>query len=200
MERQTGQWHSSTKRKSSRQSNQPRKRRSKDKIECPVCLEYVRRERMTQVDTCGCRYCGSCIKHTFMAALDKTSFPARCCGRMLDVDVFQNTLPARIVRKYRKMVDEHSDSSPLYCAASTCREFISSTVLRGKFGSCASCHTQTCRECNKLKADHIGCYSICAAGEAELDELAREEGWKRCPKCAVMIEKLSGCNDVRYEW
>lgn len=187
------------KRKCSEYPNEARKRRAKDRTQCPVCLDHVDSEKMIRVDSCDCRYCKSCIKQSFVMAFDKTCFPAKCCGRELDVSVFQHVLPKLLVKRYRRLVEEDADSTPLYCAAPSCRRFISSTAVKDKFGSCATCHRKTCRQCKRVKADHLGFYSICTDGEAELDELAEREGWRRCPKCHIVIEKLSGCNDLRYD-
>lgn len=175
----------------------PRKRLKRD-AGCPVCLGRVPASDLIQLEECDCLYCRQCLKETFRIGSDHAYFPATCCGQSLAVETYKSVLPKTLVKEYQRQMEVQDGSPPLYCTNSDCRRHIPAASIRDKFGICGSCHISTCRCCKVDKAEHLGAFSICPQNEDLLDALAILNGWKRCPKCAIMIEKTTKCNDVRW--
>ena len=70
------------------------------------------------------------------------------------------------------------------------------------FQTCKKCRKATCLDsaCRSLKADHIGIYNVCPGwvDDEDMKKMMKGKDWRRCPKCAVMTEKTSGCDHMRY--
>ena len=61
------------------------------------------------------------------------------------------------------------------------------------------CGMQLCVECRTQKHPGLTCREKIAVttGSNEIVlEVARDKGWKQCPKCHMMIELVSGCNHM----
>lgn len=122
------------------------------------------------------------------------------CGRTsLDSPVYERRLPNSLRLAHRLAVEEMITPNPLTCANIKCETFIPPANIKNDYGLCKFCGMKTCEKCKALKRDHLGRYEKCPDQEedAELDELAATEGWKRCPKCYTMTERAGGCNVMR---
>lgn len=179
--------------KSSKRKQQP--------IECPICLTHVSPKHLHTLSTCHCVYCTSCLREAFSVGLanNRLNFPAQCCGRPFDFLSHEQQLPASLRRAYASAMEEMASSNPLYCATERCGEFIVAATVKNGFGTCGMCHRKTCERCKMLKQNHLGSFAICPEElkDEALETLAKEEGWKRCPKCFVLIEKVMGCDELR---
>lgn len=182
----------------------PRKPREKP-VGCPVCLTGRSPTLMLEPLSCNCTYCVPCIREVFSISLlsqnDISNFPARCCGKVLDHVLLEEFLTPQLRRAYKSKVEEMASNDPLYCGNSNCGAFILDASIKDDFGSCGKCKMKTCvkKECNKTRSEHLGVYAICP-GELDTEELrmlAEEKGWKRCPKCYALTERIRGCDDIR---
>lgn len=179
-------------------STGPKKPRSKP-VECPVCLTARSPHLVHVIQKCGCTYCTFCIREMFSIGI--SGYPAICCDFPLDFDLWTPQLPPQLRKAYKMKIEEGESSTPLYCGNSTCRKFVSGESIKDGFGSCGKCKMKTCIEenCNKTRAEHLGIHAICPDDleSEELKTLAEEKGWKRCPKCYALTERIRGCDDVR---
>lgn len=191
------------KRKRANNSQSTRKPRApKQKaVECPICWTSTRPSNLVHLPTCFCAYCKSCVREAFKAGLSPSCFPARCCGRPLDLVTLEKHLPATLRRQYRLKSEQEASNAPLYCANPGCREFVSQATYKDGFGTCGICHKKTCTNpsCKRLKKDHKGIHALCPKEieDAAIRELMDQKGWKRCPKCFCIVEKKRGCDDMR---
>lgn len=166
-------------------------------VECPICLEPTKSSRMVKMSQCNCQYCKPCLREAFNVGLTSSNFPARCCGHPLNLDNHETHLTPSLRRAYRSKVEEHQNNNPLYCANLDCGEYLLESARRDKFVTCGMCHKKTCVECKGPKGDHLGVHSMCPRETDELREMSRREGWQRCPRCYCLVEKVSGCNEIR---
>jgi hypothetical protein len=75
------------------------------------------------------------------------------------------------------------------CPSQTCNGFLSSSL------KCGLCNIWACSHCREIKGDtqdaqHTCCPNILA------NVMAMEKDTKACPKCASMIYKIEGCNQM----
>lgn len=102
------------------------------------------------------------------------------------------------VNKYIVLNDEFTSNLPrVYCYKQECNAYIPAEDRTEAIGWCWNCEVETCFTCRK--AAHAGpCDEELLEQSREADEklfrLAEELGWKKCPTCHAMIERIEGCN------
>ena len=155
--------------------------------ECTVCGDESHREEL--IWPCEHAYCDGCASEGFRTAL-KSRAPFRCCGK--DVPVSEcHALPRETVDKYASLLVELKTTNPIYCHQPKCGAFVPPDLVVGDLAKCAKCNAQTCRHCRK--AAHPGKFCKQDKETEAVKELAQEKGWKSCPGCQHMVERLEGC-------
>lgn len=68
------------------------------------------------------------------------------------------------------------------------------------FIRCSKCHRQTCSSCATSLSAHRGPLRACPTHLTDeiLESTMLENGWKRCPRCHIVVEKNRGCNNILY--
>ena len=85
--------------------------------------------------------------------------------------------------------NEHASSFVRACSADGCRGFLSTQW------KCGLCENWTCSQCHELKGpDRNGEHTCNPDNVATAQMIARET--KPCPKCAIGIFKIDGCNQM----
>lgn len=155
--------------------------------DCTACSEEGEKIRMAMLP-CDHGYCSTCIRLAFEGAL-KEKKPFRCCDQV-PIDSVTAHFPQHFIRDYNDLMLELNTQNPLYCSARGCSKFIPPTSIRGDTGTCRTCNSNTCRHCRAPA--HAG---ICSEDEdsTAVLGLAKEKGWKACPGCKNMIERVDGC-------
>lgn len=173
---------------------------------CHVCSTDLEADECIYVQ-CGKPLCRECLNSAFRIGLeDKASFPPRCCEvGEIAIDLAQYFLEEANVLRFFEVAEEFRAVRPLYCANKICAKFISETPIEHvehamTLLTCSSCKTETCAKCRELPAEHAiteggaTCPDVIAL--AELGGLVEQEGWKRCPGCQHMVEKVDGCDHM----
>jgi hypothetical protein len=171
--------------------------------ECIICGVAPGPTRLIQLE-CSHNHCRPCLARNFEVSLNTNPFrPARCCSTIKTNIIRSATLPdPSAFQRYREQLTEYETAEKLYCHVKTCQAFIPMLLRVGLAGRCRRCHAKTCRNCSRKS--HLG---ACRNGqpraarvidpETRLMELARLQGWKRCPMCKAMVMKNGGCNHIR---
>ncbi|KAI5820888.1 hypothetical protein BZA77DRAFT_239236 [Pyronema omphalodes] len=160
------------------------------KTECIVCGEKYAKIEMLTTD-CGHSYCFSydCLQAPFMRSFQEKNLFS-CCGKPVNIIDAAGLFDDAFVTAYRLLHLERTTPNPLYCSASKCSAFIVPSAIKGTIGKCSQCNKKTCRFCRK--GEHKGICTQDMEGQ-KVRELAKQMGWKECPKCKRIVERRSGC-------
>lgn len=176
------------------QQEEEERRRREDFRDCAVCLEAADMAVMVRVP-CNHWYCRDDIQGAFQSALEgRPSRPFQCCGQDVPITLYPNP-SADFQRRYVAMELEHTTPNPIYCSNRNCGLFVPPTNYRGPdHAVCDACGYDTCRLCRNPA--HRG--GVCPQDEGvrQVERLATQEGWRRCPNCAEMVERQYGCNHM----
>ncbi|KAI6081696.1 hypothetical protein F4821DRAFT_248642 [Hypoxylon rubiginosum] len=159
--------------------------------ECAVCMEEDDMGSMIQAP-CAHWYCREDLQTAFHNALNSRQ-PFRCCSQEIPVHLFTNAT-ADFRERYDLMMLELRTPNPLYCSNRACGVFLPPTQYQGPDNAaCRACRSTTCRMCRNPA--HSG---ICPqdVGMQQATALAAQNGWRRCPRCSNMVEKISGCDHM----
>ncbi|KAK8064672.1 hypothetical protein PG994_007310 [Apiospora phragmitis] len=163
-----------------------------------------------RVLSCGHIYYWLCFAQHVKSSMTSLPFrPVKCCGPKpvapLTIWVVQRgareagyTLTDVEVTRYLIMSDEAISRLPrVYCHRPECNVYIPAEDRSEKIGWCWDCEAETCLTCRQ--AGHDGaCDEDLLKRYQEADEkllqLAEEKGWRKCPTCNAMTERIEGCN------
>lgn len=148
---------------------------------------------------CKDLYCVNCLKDLFIrATADESLFPPRCCRQEIPFDLVGNLLSEEEIRVFDNAAVEFNTHDRTYCSNQSCGKFILPERINNETSraECHSCDTDTCSLCKH--AFHGGDCTTDNALESVLN-LAKGEGWQRCPDCKTMVELTYGCYHITYE-
>jgi hypothetical protein len=176
---------------------------------CPICYDEISAPVQLACSHC---YCTACIRHFLTTASDIKTFPICClgdegnCRVPIPIPTLQRFLPPQQFKHLLETVFiEHIASLPRefkYCTTPDCHQVYRCSGL-STFSPlhCPSCLSDICSSCHEEA--HIG--MTCAERRLHHDpaeqehlnnQLAMRSGFKKCPSCAVFIEKTEGCNHM----
>lgn len=166
---------------------------------CIVCFDPIRGQEIRA--PCGHYYDPICVAELFHAsARDQSLFPPRCCDKPVTLRSVRRHLTPGVVAILSERSREFGTLNRVYCANPLCSRFLGpqSKRRRPKATTCpaAGCKTRTCRGCRARITP--GAVHSCQLHEPGKDILAASTdwGWKRCPGCAQMVERHSGCDHM----
>ncbi|KAF7975573.1 hypothetical protein HWV62_9275 [Athelia sp. TMB] len=173
---------------------------------CPICSDAI---TLPIKLGCGHAYCSACIRHFLASA---SSFPLVCigdedkCHIPIPIPVIQRFLP---VQQYTNLLEQafityvdHHPEDLKYCTTADCRQiYRCDKSKRGTIVHCPACLSSVCAACHEEGHEGMTCAERKLQNDPEEQErlneqLARESGFKRCPRCSVWIEKTEGCNHM----
>jgi hypothetical protein len=149
---------------------------------------------------CTHEYCVSCMLQTMKAAMSDTSrLPLRCCEVLIDVTCAIMLLEQKEADQFLAKAAEMEAKNKMFCP--TCNQFINLDLVDSSDSTVLTCicGVQLCVSCRTAKHPGFTCPENMSAvrGSDELVLLlADDKGWKQCPGCLMMIERISGCNHM----
>lgn len=131
-----------------------------------------------------------------VASKDEGLFPLQCCQQPLSTDVVLSYLPGPLRTSFSSACAEAATPPDcrIYCPNKRCSTFIGrrpssdSTTL-----SCPECSTDICSRCKTKAHPNESCDDNESRG---VRALAKEKGWKTCPKCKMIVEREDGCSHM----
>ncbi len=152
-------------------------------------------------------YCLDCFRQLVTTALyNEAQFPPKCCLNDVPSKTVLKYVPRDVARRYQAKADEFA--TPLadryYCPTVDCGAFVPPAQIApgARIAHCRAGH-ETCTQCRE-PAHGTGrrrapCPELTAAQQRDrqlADDLATEEGWRRCHQCGVLIEHREACQHM----
>lgn len=164
---------------------------------CDVCFVESRRGFLLP---CSHPYCVDCMKAYLGRALrDMSLLPLQCCEIEIDVQVATLLMDKKDAKLLLARTAELQATNKMYCPACNC--FINLNLVDTSESTELECEcgARICTSCRTAEHPHLTCAANKAAQEGSdepLFELAKEQGWKQCPRCSIMINLALGCNHM----
>ncbi|KAJ3500093.1 hypothetical protein NLJ89_g9943 [Agrocybe chaxingu] len=181
---------------------------------CPLCFcDATTGEELG----CGHRYCAGCLRHFLTSAADANDFKFPLACMMCNVPVAIPLLRAFLTPQVFESLVEGAFTAYLekhpqelkYCTTPDCKQIYRRRPSTGNGKQkerpgtlqCPACFSNICPACDEESHEGMTCeersiQSNPAEQERLNDELAARSGYKRCPRCQVMVEKTEGCNHI----
>lgn len=170
---------------------------------CVICLESYARQYCRKLGVCEHRYCVSCISGFAKFLVSQERWPLLCasteCKALLDVDECIARLdgePSAGDALVRLVLRNLEGKKLVSCAGATCTALLERRS--GGHVSCKQCGCVTCCMCSLPSHPGTSCAAHAASFTDEhMKELVRRHRWQTCPSCAVVVERVAGCNIMR---
>ncbi|XP_044321003.1 E3 ubiquitin-protein ligase parkin-like [Triticum aestivum] len=183
-------------------------------FDCAICMETVPGALKFIINSCGHAFCSSCLAQYVAAKLDDNVCPIECpqpgCeGGTVEPESCHGIIPTDLLDKWGLLLCELAvGSKRIYCPYLECSALL---LADGEAGAaaiaeaeCPHCHRLFCARCAVPWHDGFGCDEFQKIGQDErgredlsLRRLVGREGWQRCPKCQMFVEKSEGCNYIK---
>ncbi|KAF8551368.1 hypothetical protein OG21DRAFT_1377821, partial [Imleria badia] len=163
---------------------------------CVVCQDTFERGACFHAP-CGHYLCPECTVRMAGVAVaegNEEISPLQCCNKAFSLKKFLKSLPEPLCASLAAKSKERSVPAPrrLYCPNDSCSAFLGRSTRRKRVVSCPRCRTEVCSGCKHISHSRQPCRRDVLAREARV--CASEHGWKVCPTCAVIVERIDGCS------
>uniref|UniRef100_A0A7N0ZTK2 RBR-type E3 ubiquitin transferase n=1 Tax=Kalanchoe fedtschenkoi TaxID=63787 RepID=A0A7N0ZTK2_KALFE len=185
---------------------------------CEICFDPKPLTESFSVGGCGHVYCKECMSGYVAAKLQDSvvtqiGCPHTACRRgILEPHYCREILPPEVFERWGNVLCESviASSEKFYCPFNDCSALLINDDGNG--GTSAAITQSECPHCNRLfcaqckTAWHLGleCSEFKKLNDDEkgvedimLLNLAKDNKWKRCPKCKMFVEKSQGCMYMR---
>uniref|UniRef100_A0A453SPW3 RBR-type E3 ubiquitin transferase n=1 Tax=Aegilops tauschii subsp. strangulata TaxID=200361 RepID=A0A453SPW3_AEGTS len=183
-------------------------------FDCAICMETVPGTLKFSVNSCGHAFCSSCVTQYVVLKLDDKVALIECphpgCeGGTIEPESCHGIIPTDLHDKWGLLLCELAvGAKRIYCPYLECSALL---LTDGEAGAaaiaeaeCPHCHRLFCARCAVPWHDGFGCEEFQKLGQDErgredllLRRLVGMEGWQRCPKCQMFVEKSEGCNYIK---
>ncbi|KAM3298713.1 hypothetical protein ACQJBY_040272 [Aegilops geniculata] len=183
-------------------------------FDCAICMETVPGTLKFSVNSCGHAFCSTCVAQYVAAKLDDKVASVECphpgCGAgTVELERCHGIIPTDLLDKWGLLLCYLAvGAKRMYCPYPECSALL---LADGEAGAaaiaeaeCPHCHRLFCARCAVPWHDGFGCEEFQKLGQDErgredllLRRLVGREGWQRCPKCQMFVEKLEGCNYIK---
>ena len=183
----------------------------KEKIECEICNEMFIVDKNNKVEKCGHAFCNSCWYDFLSINIKENKLPSiKCldfkCKEKLKDKFIINLLNSDIdlIKKYKRYkleLEIINDPNKKLCPYPNCDSYLELKQIRNKDVTCKNNHT-FCFECLKKPHGKLPCNENL---DKSMEEYAKNNFVKKCPKCSIITEKNNGCNHITctkcgYQW
>ncbi|KAI5918302.1 hypothetical protein F4810DRAFT_726180 [Camillea tinctor] len=163
---------------------------------CVSCLEDF--NPMLMIKASCHSYCPECFKRLVTAACDnEQQWPPKCCLNPISSATILQHVDSALQQRYRDRDAEFGlpVSARVYCSEPTCAQWVRPGQIDASraLARCGAGH-RTCTMCRGR--EHGG--GTCPQDRelARTEELAGEEGWRRCPGCRAFVEHREACQHM----
>ncbi|KAF8523612.1 hypothetical protein JB92DRAFT_2704628 [Gautieria morchelliformis] len=158
--------------------------------ECAFCMDAT--EISDIVFPCQHTYHVACAVGLFEAAIkDESLMPPRCCRIPIPDTLVIPHLSTKSAALFLEKSQEHRTSNRLYCPEPSCSQFLGA-ARKERVNVRCKCSRLVCAVCKSFAHPGDVPCSLDTDSQQVLD-LAKSEGWQRCPGCSHMVELAHGC-------
>lgn len=163
---------------------------------------------MFKSNTCSHVFCNDCIRKYVATKIQDNIAMVKCpefkCSGTLEAQFCQSIIPKEVFERWESALCESliMGSQKFYCPFKDCSALMvddggDGTVTQAE---CPNCCRLFCAQCKV--AWHVGVkcseFFMLRSDERSNEdllvmEMARNKKWRRCPKCKIFVEKVSGC-------
>ncbi|EPE04185.1 ibr domain-containing protein [Ophiostoma piceae UAMH 11346] len=172
--------------------------------ECISCFEDIPTKQA--VKTVCHSYCVDCFAQLVSTAVaNEAQFPPKCCLNEIPSKTVAKYAPRDVARLYALKKDEYAIpvADRVYCPTVDCGVFVPKNQVSAaaRTAHCRNGH-ETCTACRQPthgRNNREACPEASAQDRRDqqlADNLAAEEGWRRCISCAVIIEHREACQHM----
>ncbi|KAK6153844.1 hypothetical protein DH2020_013483 [Rehmannia glutinosa] len=180
---------------------------------CEICAESKNNDEMFPVENCSHKFCTQCISRHISIEIQKGHIvnhenklpcPGLDCKGLLDIDTCRKIVPRDVLSTWDEIICESMilPWQKFYCPYKSCSVLLVKDSDEEVIGEaeCPLCRRLFCVECKVPWHSGIGCEEFSTMNENErgsddlmVHELAKRNGWQRCPSCKFYVEKNEGC-------
>lgn len=183
--------------------------RKPDEPECVTCFCPVEQKELYRVECCGHPYCKECLQVQLQTSITDKEFPLQCemeeCSTPFVWKDFINLSKLGFI-KVSELTDASVNQFVLqnkktfrYCVTPDC-PIVYRVSASGRSFICPECDVKLCTRCHVQFHDGISCamFQVDSTEDVSIRQwLAKNKAnRKRCPNCAMPIEKNGGCNHL----
>ena len=184
---------------------------SNNKQNCPCCEEDFLPDDKNTLKNCGHSFCNECwydflstkIKENKLSSIKCMEYE---CNEKLDDDFIINILNSNqdLIDKYKKFkleLEIINDPNRKFCPFPNCNSFLELKDKNNNEAKCTNGHI-FCFLCLKEPHGNLPCKNEINKSMAEYE---KNNFVKKCPKCDIITEKITGCNHITcskcgYQW
>ncbi|XP_054795882.1 E3 ubiquitin-protein ligase RSL1-like [Prosopis cineraria] len=188
---------------------------------CEICTEIKRTTEMIKSQTCHHSFCSDCVtKHVATKIQDSITSvpcPGLDCKSVFEMEACRPWLPKDLLERWDQALCEalFLQLPTIYCPFKDCSVMLlvenEEDQQAAKETDCPVCHRLFCPRCNVPWHHGVDCEEYQKLNENErgsedllVRQLAKENQWRRCPKCKFYVEKTTGCLHItcrcKYEF
>ncbi|KAK7294520.1 hypothetical protein RJT34_17409 [Clitoria ternatea] len=176
-------------------------------IYCGICMEAKPGEEMFSNQKCSHSFCDYCIERYVAAKIQENISLVKCpepkCKGVLEPQCCQSIIPKDVFDRWENALCENLvlAAQKFYCPFKDCSALLVSDAEEVvTVSECPHCNRLFCAQCKVSWHAGIDCREFQSLKEGDraredilVMELAKNQKWKRCPKCKFYVEKIAGC-------
>ena len=187
-------------------------------FQCQICLENKKVEESCITLTCEHRVCQECLKHSIESNIDENKWPIKCvmqnCQEAIDFNIVKSLVSPIHFEKYdtgilqKIAMSSHGNNFnhevAIKCPNASCKLiFLIDKTEKYTHHTCERCKMRFC--VNGCPRAHEG--SSCEKfrqwlidndeGDKKFEVLMKKEGWVKCPKCNIPVERIADCPHMK---
>ncbi|XWS16087.1 hypothetical protein CRYUN_Cryun34aG0055600 [Craigia yunnanensis] len=176
---------------------------------CEICVDRKERHQMFTISSCSHSFCSDCISMYVKTRLEQNitiiMCPGENCKFILELEACRPLLPKEVINLWEDLLCEEllcATGGTLYCPFQDCSALLlndnQAEVITET--ECPFCHRLFCAQCHVSWHPGISCEEYQKLNEDErgredlmMRNLAKENKWRRCPSCHIIVERTEGC-------
>ncbi|KAK2447157.1 E3 ubiquitin-protein ligase RNF144A [Trifolium repens] len=178
---------------------------------CEICMNTKTMSDAFHINGCHHAYCSDCVAMYISSKIEENITNIVCpvpgCSGSLEVDFCRSILPAEVFERWGNALCEISIdvSQKFFCPFADCSALlINDGTETVKNSECPNCKRMFCVQCKVpwhigIKCSEFKKLNVGERGREDvmLMKLAKDNKWRRCPKCRFYVAKSEGCRHMK---